>query len=112
MGAAIPHLLTLTASIPAVLQLTSDQIRTEILTGTVEVLDEILPEDDDKDVSYEKRGKSTISAIIKIADGLDERPSKRPKNEQNVKGNKRKKHKRMDKVVMSEPEQEIQMDTA
>lgn len=114
MGAAIPHLLTLATSIPAVLQFSPDQIHTEILTGTVEVLDEILPEDDDQDVSYETRGKSTVSVIIKIGDGVDdERPRKQSKRSQNVKGNERKKQKQSNQVqvVMSEPEQEDQMDT-
>ncbi|TFY83101.1 hypothetical protein EWM64_g906 [Hericium alpestre] len=73
MGAAIPHLSTLAVSIPLILPFPADEIHTEVLTGTVEVQDELIPEDEDEDISYRTRGKSTLSIVIKIGDGVDEK---------------------------------------
>lgn len=72
MGAAIPHLMQLSVSLPEILPHPRDEIHTEILTGTVDVQDEVIPEDEDEDISYRTRGKSTVSVIIKIGDGVDE----------------------------------------
>ncbi|THH31885.1 hypothetical protein EUX98_g2322 [Antrodiella citrinella] len=72
MGAAIPHLLQLSVSLPSILPHPLEDIHTEVLTGTVEVQDEIIPEDEDEDISYRTRGKSTLSIVIKIGDGVDE----------------------------------------
>lgn len=77
MGAAIPHLAMLVASLPPILPFPEDEIETEITTGTVEVQDEIIPSDEDADISYETRGKSTMQVIFKIGDGIrDEKVSK------------------------------------
>ncbi|KAH9857578.1 hypothetical protein C2E23DRAFT_719573 [Lenzites betulinus] len=72
MGAAIPHLMQLALSLPSILPYPQDEIHTEILTGTVEVQDELIPEDEDEDVSYRTRGKSSVSIVIKVGDGVDE----------------------------------------
>ncbi|EIW60887.1 uncharacterized protein TRAVEDRAFT_119300 [Trametes versicolor FP-101664 SS1] len=72
MGAAIPHLMQLALSLPPILPFPQDEIHTEILTGTVEVQDELVPEDEDEDISYRTRGKSSVSIVIKIGDGVDE----------------------------------------
>ncbi|KAL6308707.1 hypothetical protein BKA93DRAFT_725448 [Sparassis latifolia] len=72
MGAAIPHLMLLTVSLPSILPFPPDEVHTEILTGTVEVQDELIPEDEDEDISYRTRGKSTVSVVIKIGNGVDE----------------------------------------
>jgi ribonuclease P/MRP protein subunit RPP20 len=72
MGAAIPHLLQLALSLPQKLPFPPDEIHTEVTTGTVQVQDEILPEDEDEDVTYRTRGKSTVKVLIKIGDGVDE----------------------------------------
>ncbi|KAK7688991.1 hypothetical protein QCA50_007682 [Cerrena zonata] len=73
MGAAIPHLVTLSTSLPSILPHSAEEIHTEIQTGTVEVQDEVIPEDDDdEDISYRTRGKSTLMVVIKIGDGVDE----------------------------------------
>lgn len=106
MGAAIPHLLTLAASLPDILPFGPDEIHTSIVTGTVEVRDEMIPENDDEDVSYETRGKSTISVVITIGDGVDDdRPRKK------LKGGPKKKKAPATRLVLSEPEQEDPMDT-
>lgn len=106
MGAAIPICLTLAASLPDILPHGPSQIRTDILTGTVQVRDEIIPEDDDEDVSYSDRSKSTVSVTLIIQDGVDEtRPAKKyaigEKRQRRKKGQKRK-----EEIVMSEPDQE------
>ena len=72
MGAAIPHLLQLSLSLPQILPYAADEIRTEVLTGTVDVQDEVIPEDEDEDISLRTRGKSTLSIVITIGDGKDE----------------------------------------
>ncbi|KAI0373240.1 hypothetical protein BV20DRAFT_937918 [Pilatotrama ljubarskyi] len=72
MGAAIPHLMQLALSLPPILPFSPDEVHSEILTGTTEVQDELIPEDEGEDVSYRTRGKSTVSVIIKVGDGVDE----------------------------------------
>ncbi|KDQ59600.1 hypothetical protein JAAARDRAFT_192104 [Jaapia argillacea MUCL 33604] len=72
LGAAIPHLLTLTTSLPGILPFAPDEIHTQVLTGTVELMDEVIPEDEDEDITYRTRGKSSISVVIKIGEGDDE----------------------------------------
>ncbi|KAF8810083.1 hypothetical protein BYT27DRAFT_7186941 [Phlegmacium glaucopus] len=72
MGAAIPHLLQLVCALPPILPFPQDEIHTEVTTGTVEVQDEVLPQNDDDDITYETRGKSTLRIIFKIGDGTNE----------------------------------------
>lgn len=59
-------------SLPEVLPFSPEEIRTEILTGTVDVQDELLPDDEDEEVTYRTRAKSSLSAVIIIGDGIDE----------------------------------------
>ncbi|KAI0345075.1 hypothetical protein BDW22DRAFT_1305425, partial [Trametopsis cervina] len=72
MGAAIPHMLQLALSLPDILPYSAEEIQTEVLTGTVEVHDEVIPDDEDEDISLRTRGKSSVSVVIKIGDGVDE----------------------------------------
>ena len=72
MGAAIPLLLQLTCALPTILPFPQDEIHTEVTTGTVEVQDEVLPENDDEEMTYETRGKSTLRIVFKIGDGIYE----------------------------------------
>ncbi|KAF9646827.1 hypothetical protein BDM02DRAFT_2874357 [Thelephora ganbajun] len=111
MGAAVPICLTLAASLPNILQLGPNEIKTEILTGTVQVRDEIIPEDDDEDISYTDRNKSTVTVTLVVGDGVDGmRPAKRhPLGE--LKRQKKKNQKRKAEVVLSEPDQD-DMDVA
>lgn len=106
MGAAIPICLTLAASLPNILPHSPSQIKTEMITGTVQVCDEVIPDDDNEDISYANRSKSTISVTLIIGDGVDEtRPAKR-----HVLGEKRQKkkkgEKRKEEIVLSEPDQD------
>lgn len=71
-GAAIPLLLQLTCAFPPIIPFSRDEIHTEISTGTVEVQDEIIPEDEEEDLAYRTRGKSTLYVIFRIGDGLSE----------------------------------------
>lgn len=85
MGAAIPQLVQLSLSLPEILPFSPEEIHTEVLTGTVEVQDEVIPDDEDEDISYRSRGKSTLSIIITIGDGKDEgahtgKGKKKPQN--------------------------------
>ncbi|KAH9977317.1 hypothetical protein BGW80DRAFT_1435971 [Lactifluus volemus] len=72
LGAAIPHLCTLVASLPEILPFPAEDIRTEVFTGTVDVQDELLPDDEDEDITYRTRAKSSLNAVITIGDGVDE----------------------------------------
>ncbi|KAI9511350.1 hypothetical protein F5148DRAFT_1280903 [Russula earlei] len=72
LGAAIPHLCKLAESLPHMLPFSSGEIRTEILTGTVDVQDEVLPEDEDEEVIYRTRAKSSLKVVILIGDGIDD----------------------------------------
>ena len=72
MGAAIPHLLQLTCALPPILPFPQDEIHHTVTTGTIEVQDEVLPENDDDDITYETRGKSTLRVDLKIGDGIFE----------------------------------------
>ncbi|KAF7353735.1 Ribonuclease P protein subunit p20 [Mycena venus] len=82
MGAAIPHLLQLAVALPPILPFAADEIHSTITTGTMEVQDEIIPDDEDEDITYRTRGKSTLLVVIKIGDGEFEGdtsgPAKRP----------------------------------
>ncbi|KAF9448889.1 hypothetical protein P691DRAFT_592925 [Macrolepiota fuliginosa MF-IS2] len=69
MGAAIPLLLQLSCALPPILPFSKDEIHTEITTGTVELQDEISPDDEDEDITYRTRGKSTLYVIMRIGDG-------------------------------------------
>ncbi|KAF8881964.1 hypothetical protein CPB84DRAFT_1791429 [Gymnopilus junonius] len=69
MGAAIPLLTQLVCALPPILPFSPDEITTEITTGTVEVQDEVIPEDEDEDFTYQTRGKSVLRVIFKIGDG-------------------------------------------
>ncbi|KAJ7253407.1 hypothetical protein B0H12DRAFT_597485 [Mycena haematopus] len=81
MGAAIPHLLQLVVALPPILPFAADEIHSTITTGTMEVHDEVLPDDEDEDITYRTRGKSTLLVVFKIGDGEfegDTGPAKRP----------------------------------
>ncbi|KIM49527.1 hypothetical protein M413DRAFT_110341 [Hebeloma cylindrosporum] len=69
MGAAIPLLLQLVAALPPILPFTQDEIHSEITTGTVEVQDEVIPDDEEEDITYQTRGKSVLRVVFKIGDG-------------------------------------------
>ena len=71
MGAAIVHLTRLATSLPSILPFAADEIRTQLKTGTIEVHDEIIPTDEDEDISLRKRDKSIMEIIITIGDGDD-----------------------------------------
>lgn len=59
-------------SLPEVLPFSREEIRKEILTGTVDVQDELVPDDEDEDITYRTRAKSSLSVVIIIGDGVDE----------------------------------------
>lgn len=67
MGAAIPLLLQLACALPPVLP--HEDVKTEITTGTCEVRDEVLPDDEDEDISIRERSKSTLLVVITIGNG-------------------------------------------
>lgn len=77
MGAAIPHLMQLALSLPSILPFPQDEIHTEVFTDTVDVQDELLPEDEDEDITYRTRGKSTVSVTLRVGDGIDTSPAAR-----------------------------------
>jgi hypothetical protein len=62
----------LVASLPDILPFPAEDIRTEVLTGTVDMQDEIVPDDEDEDINYRTRAKSSLSVVVIIGDGVDE----------------------------------------
>ncbi|KAG9103615.1 hypothetical protein FRC06_009389 [Ceratobasidium sp. 370] len=70
LGAAIPHLLLLVTSLPECLPFGPQEIRNEITTGTTTCIDEIHPEDEDKDIETKSRNKSSLQVKIIIGDGI------------------------------------------
>ena len=118
MGAAIPHLLQLSVALPKILPFPPEDIRIQAFTGTVEVRDEVIPEDEDEDVTYQTRGKSSLTVIITIGDGMfdrdessgaESRPSK-GKSKKSRKGNRSRTGKEVQdqphQFVFQEPEQD------
>ncbi|KAF9501194.1 hypothetical protein BDN71DRAFT_1439498 [Pleurotus eryngii] len=110
MGAAIPHLLRLSCALPSILPHAKDEIHTTITTGTVEVQDEITPEDEDEDISYETRSKSNLLIVITIGDGENQPTSVPAKNagkraNNHSKKAKSSKQKQPVQLVFQEPEQ-------
>jgi len=69
MGAAIPHLLQLVCALPPILPCDPSKIHQDVQTGTTEVHDELVPDDEDTDITYQKRCKSTLSIVFSIGDG-------------------------------------------
>jgi len=125
MGAAIPLLLQLVCALPPILPHSPDDIQWEVKTGTVEVQDEVVPEDDDEDLSYQTRNKSNLSIVFKIGDGEFEgdhgaarrysagktvsnahKPQRGDQGKQGTKG-KGKSTEEIIEVVYEEPEQEF-----
>jgi hypothetical protein len=72
-GAAIPLLLQLSCALPPILPFSKDEIHTDVSTGTVEIQDEIIPDDEEEDLTYRTRGKSTLYVIIRFGDGQPEK---------------------------------------
>lgn len=75
MGAAISHALLLSTSLPTVLSpsFPASDVKTKITTGTVECVDELLPDEDDEDEDeggMRVRHKSFINIDIVIGDGV------------------------------------------
>ncbi|KAK2460646.1 hypothetical protein APHAL10511_007116 [Amanita phalloides] len=75
MGAAIPLLMQLVCSLPDILPHPRNEIHKEVVTGTVEVQDEIIPDDLDKDVEYNTRCKSTLRVTLTV--GKEEKEGKK-----------------------------------
>jgi ribonuclease P/MRP protein subunit RPP20 len=89
-------------SLPEVLSFSPEEIRREILTGTVEVQDELVPDDDDDDIIYRTRAKSSLSVVITIGNGVDE--SKSGGSKQGPRGKRRKR--RTEGVAEAEPDEQ------
>ncbi|KAJ7494514.1 hypothetical protein B0H11DRAFT_940041 [Mycena galericulata] len=118
MGAAIPHLLQLSVALPPILPFAADEIHSHITTGTMEVQDEIVPDDDDEDedITYKTRAKSTLLIVFKIGDGEFEGdtsgPAKRVGGRSNQNPPKQKPPKpgpaagSSSRIVVSEPDQD------
>ncbi|KAF5324900.1 hypothetical protein D9611_004178 [Ephemerocybe angulata] len=125
MGAAIPLLLQLTCALPPILPFARDEVRTEVTTGTCEVQDEVLPDDDDEDISVQQRAKSTLLVVMTFGDGKFEGDTSGPirrtgKNAANRpagnggqgggSGKGKKKASEAMELVYAEPEQDELMD--
>ncbi|KAG8816036.1 hypothetical protein FRC18_001202 [Serendipita sp. 400] len=66
MGAAIPHAVMLATSLPEVLPFDKKEIQTNVTTGSANVMDEVIPEDEDDEGGVQTRIKATIEIIIRV----------------------------------------------
>jgi hypothetical protein len=118
MGAAIPHMLQLVFALPPILPFSADEIKTLATTGTVEVQDEMLPANEDEEITYRTRGKSTLLVVFQIGDGVDEgtevsnptngegkRKKKRHRGRKEVKVGEAAQTSVAEQIVVQEPEQ-------
>ena len=71
MGAAIPHAAMLATSLVRILPYPKDEMRTTIKTGTVSVLDEVIPAYEDDEPETRGRSKSSIEIVITIGKRSD-----------------------------------------
>ncbi|KAN0075378.1 hypothetical protein V8E55_011401 [Tylopilus felleus] len=74
MGAAIPHLALLAVSLPPLLPWAEDEVHMDVLTGSVEVHDEMLSEsgsevEDGPKEEFRTRVKSTMNIIVRVGRG-------------------------------------------
>ncbi|KAH7107351.1 hypothetical protein BKA62DRAFT_683094 [Auriculariales sp. MPI-PUGE-AT-0066] len=79
MGAAIPLLIQLTASLPHALPFDRSKIEIQIKTGTARVNDELVPNDEDEDISLRTRDKSALHVVVRIDGGDPELPAEAAK---------------------------------
>jgi hypothetical protein len=111
MGAAIPLLMELSCALPPILPCSKNDIHTSISTGTVEVQDEVHPDEEDDDITFQTRAKSTLYVIIRIGDGLSEKvPQTKQirKETQKVRSRPEKGPKKATVFVFEEPEQDLE----
>ena len=66
MGAAIPHAAMLATSLVRILPYPKGEVVTSIKTGTVNVLDEVIPVYEDEEPETRGRSKSSIEIVITI----------------------------------------------
>ncbi|PFH52484.1 hypothetical protein AMATHDRAFT_140204 [Amanita thiersii Skay4041] len=113
MGAAIPHLMQLVCALPGILPFSRDKIQVEMTTGTVEVQDEVTPDDAEEDIAYQTRSKSTLTVVLTV-DGNVGRVMSKKRRKLNAEANGKRKHERHSTqkraVVLKEPDQEDLMD--
>ncbi|KAG6845214.1 hypothetical protein H0H87_012541 [Tephrocybe sp. NHM501043] len=119
MGAAIPLLLQLVVALPPILPFADDEVTSEVTTGTVEVQDEVIPDDEDDDLTYETRGKSTLRIMLRFGNGEYEgdksssvkKSRKSRANGQGIRGTSNRSQQKAAQIdtgdiVLQEPEQE------
>jgi len=68
LGAAIPHLMLLATSLPLILPFPRDEVHIDSRTDTVDCTEELVPEDEEEDISYRTKGRSAISVLVRIGD--------------------------------------------
>lgn len=72
LGAAIPHAVMLSTSLPHMLPFPADEIKVAVETGTVKCVDEVIPAEEDEEEDeggLQVRFKSSINVVITIGDG-------------------------------------------
>ena len=71
MGAAIPHAAMLATSLVRTLPYPKGEVTTSTKTGTVNVLDELIPMYEDEEPETRGRSKSSIEIVITIGKRSD-----------------------------------------
>jgi ribonuclease P/MRP protein subunit RPP20 len=118
MGAAIPPLVQLAISLQSTLPFPAQEIHTELITGTVDVTDELIPDEEneeEEDINLKTRSKSTLRISIKIGDGdpddsnpgsVEAEAGRSGGFTERRGGKNSKKAKKLKQIVLQEPEQE------
>jgi len=124
MGAAIPHLTLLVGSLstPGVLPYGEGEVKVEVYTGSVEVVDEVLSASDSEDEDEPKeefrtRIKSTMNVIVRVGDaspgpvetkitGKKKRGKKAARNAGDEAEERKRSSSPPQQIVIQEPEQE------
>lgn len=124
MGAAIPHLTLLVGSLstPGVLPYGEGEVKVEVYTGSVEVVDEVLSASDSEDEDEPKeefrtRIKSTMNVIVHVGDanpgpietkitGKKRRGKKAVRNAGDKAEEQQRSSSAPQQIVIQEPEQE------
>lgn len=81
LGAMIQKSINL---VLALKDLTHNQITYKATTGTVELIDDIIPEDDDKDLEVQTRNNSSIRIQVWLKEGIEKLVVNKSDNSHNI----------------------------
>ncbi|KAF8638869.1 hypothetical protein AX17_001925 [Amanita inopinata Kibby_2008] len=108
MGAAIPHLMQLTCALPDILPFSRDEVHVAVQTGTVEVQDEIVPNNSAEDIIYNTRFKSTLTVTFVVGQENQDLEISKNRRRQRMDGRMKGGESTVERrrIILEEPEQD------